>query len=189
MTLALAHSPAQAFYPDLYVAVAGVIPVLFVALVLQISDLLDNTADATERLRELYGRKDGTFMAPKVIAAAVWPVTALFIIFAGADGELAAISALASRHPSHLIAVTATSSVAFLTIAVVAGPFGLTGMALLRLLSVMVLGLFGRIGPEISPVGQDAATRPEDRTGAPAPNPDAAAGEAPPSELEKTGPG
>jgi len=29
---------------------------------------------------------------PKVLAAAAWPLTALFIIFAGADGELAAIA-------------------------------------------------------------------------------------------------
>ena len=195
MTLALAHHAAPAFNTAFYAAAAGVIPVLFLALILQTTvydDLLKDTADATERLRERYRqRTDDTLMALPLLGAVVWPVTALLILAAGADGELAAISALASRHASHLIAVTATSSVVLLTIAVVAGPFGVTGVALLRLLSVMVLGLLGRLGPAAvpeAPAGeQDATASPEGMAGAPVPDPGAAPGETAPSGPGETG--
>lgn len=140
---------APTFNNDFYVTAATVIPVLFLALILQTTaydDLLKDTADATERLRERYRKRD-TFMAPRVVAAAGSPLTALLILFAGAAGELAALDALANRHATSLIAVTAGSSVALLTVAVVAVPFWLTLVAVLRLLGVMVLGSLGRLRP------------------------------------------
>jgi hypothetical protein len=60
----------------------------------RLDNLLKDSIDATERLRERYRqRTDDTLMALPLLAAAVWPVTALLILAAGTDGELSAMDA------------------------------------------------------------------------------------------------
>jgi hypothetical protein len=195
LTSLVDHAAAPTFNTDFYVTAATVIPVLFLALILQTTaydDLLKDTAETTERLRERYRKRtDDYFMAPSVLAAAGAPLTALLILFAGAAGELAAINALANRHATSLIAVTASSSVVLLTVAVVAAPFSVTLVTVLRLLSVMVLGQLGRLGPAAVPKAlagkRDAADSSEATADAPVSDPGAAPGETAPSGRGETG--
>ncbi len=188
MTHALAHghlAPPLAFYAT----IAGVIPVLFLALILQTTvydDLLKDTARATERLRERYARRTGdTFTALPLLAAMVWPVTALLILAAGADGELAAISALAHNHGSTADAGIAFGSVALLIIAVIAGPAGAFGTALVRLLSVAMLGLRAPVADGEALAGEVDDAGADGRPGAPALDPGIAPGEPRPRRQAK----
>jgi len=188
MTLALAHAAAPPFNTDFYATVAAVIPVYFLALILQtpvFEGLLQDTEEATERLRERYRRQPDSFIAHHVLAASFWPMAALLIIAAGADGEIAAISALKAGHASALVADMATWSVVFLTLAVVARPAAAFFAVQFRLLTVMVLGTFGRLGKDgdeegVAPGQTDGTTA--SPAAAPAPEPGVTATEGAPTD-------